>query len=46
MAKALGLFRDSQPLLGSLGPRPMYRLNLLLIGPDDNYMIILSNREL
>jgi len=33
MAKAMGLFRDSHALLGSLGPGPMYRLNPPLIGP-------------
>jgi len=27
MAKAMGPFRDSRPLLDSPGPRPMYQLN-------------------
>jgi hypothetical protein len=34
MAKAMGLFRDSHAFLDSQGPRPMYRLSLLLIGHD------------
>jgi hypothetical protein len=41
MAKAMGPFRDSRPLLGSPGPGPMYRLNrlsyvlVILIWPDE-----------
>jgi len=34
MAKAMGPFRYSQPLLGSPAPGAMYRLNPSLIGPD------------
>ena len=33
MAKAIGPFRDSRPLLGSPVPGPKYRLILPLIGP-------------